>query len=1425
MVLRNIGWILSALSLTAAAAGRQSSGVPMVFEPNAGQSDPAVRFIARGRGYTLLLTQGGAVFRSGHGDVRMQLTGASPNAELVGEEPLATRINYLFGAAPSDWSTGVAAFGRVRLRGAYPGIDVIYTSTQGLLEYSFVVAPGADASVVQIEFDGDQGIDFDSSGALSVNAADGLFHHAQPRTVQSRKGRQVEVRTSYVRTGEHRAAFQLEEYDHERELVIDPVVSYSTYLGGSGSDSVTGMAVDPSGNVYVSGWTESTSFPVPGSKLGTTGGVDAFVAKLNPAGSALMYVTYLGGRSEDYALGVAVDASGSAIVTGWTMSTDFPVLAAAQPHLAGPRNAFVAKLNPAGTGLVFGTFLGGNGSDDGNGVTLDTAGNIYVAGDTTSTNFPTLNPAQKQLSGQENAFVTKLNSSGAIVYSTYFGGSATDSATAIAVDTTGNAYIAGGTWSSNLPAVSAFQSTNGGGQDAFVAKLNASGGALLYSTYLGGMGGNSSYPETATGLRVDSNGNAYVVGVTSSSNFPVVGALQGSLNGTSDAFVAKINASGSALVYSTYLGGSSSVDNATAVAVDSAGDAYVVGFTASPDFPVTASIQPTLAGEYDAYVAKLAPAGNSLLMSTYLGGTSMDAAYAVALDSFGGLYVAGQTQSFDFLNVAALETNKLAALSGFVLKMAGLNMVNPVLASPAAGTVLTTSPVTFAWNAVSGAVDYRIDVGTSAGGGDIFSGFTGGATSTQVALSQFLNGQSIYVELYSEFSGTPVVTGTGNQYSFATAVPDFNITATSSQTVVAGGNGVYTVTVATVNGFNGAVTFSVSGLPTGASASFAPTSVTGSGSTTMTVSTAASTSAGTYPLTITAISGNLTHTATPSLTVTAVPDFNITATSSQTVVAGGNGVYTVTVAAVNGFNGAVTFSVSGLPTGASAIFAPTSVTGSGSTTMTVSTAASTLAGTYPLTITAVSGNLTHTATPSLTVTAAPDFNITATSSQTGVAGGNGVYTVTVAAVNGFNGAVTFSVSGLPTGASAIFAPTSVTGSGPTTMTVSTAASTSAGTYPLTITAVSGNLTHTATPSLTVTAAPDFNITATSSQTVVAGGNGVYTVTVTAVNGFNGAVTFSVSGLPTGASASFAPTSVTGSGSTTMTVSAAASPSAGTYPLTITAVSGNLTHTATPSLTVTAAPDFNITASSSQTVVAGGNGVYTVTVAGVNGFNGAVTFSVSGLPTGASASFAPTSVTGSGSTTMTVSAAVSTSAGTYPLTITAVSGNLSHTGSVSLTVIAGSVSVSPASVGLVPGQTQQFNATVTGPTNIAVNWSVSPQVGSISSSGLYMAPASVLSQQAITVKAVSQAIPSLSASAVVTLLIGWPSDLSLTNMNITSGTTTYQATDSITAAGNFTVGGSADVNFVAGNQITLGPGFVAKAGTAGITFSATINPTI
>ena len=354
------------------------------------------------------------------------------------------------------------------------------------------------------------------------------------------------------------------------------------------------------------------------------GGNDAFVAKLNASGSALIYCTYLGGRNDDRALGIAIDSTGAAYVTGSTQSPNFPVRNAFQANLAGAKNAFVAKLTPTGNNLAYSSFLGGNGSDVGNGIAVDAGGNGYITGDTTSTTFP-VNSFEKTYQGGQDAFVAKVNAAGsALTYCTYLGGGSIDHGAAIAVDSTGAAFVTGGTSSTDFPVVNAMQAIIGGGRNAFIARLKADGSGLLFSTFLGGSGGSTEYLEEGQAIATDSAGNAYIAGVTASTNFPILGPEQSTLDGWTDAFVAKVGSMG-ALIYSTYLGGSGN-DYACAIAVDSNGYAYIGGYTYSPDFPLVSASQPVgPAGIALAFVAKLVPAGNSLAFATYLGGNDSTA--------------------------------------------------------------------------------------------------------------------------------------------------------------------------------------------------------------------------------------------------------------------------------------------------------------------------------------------------------------------------------------------------------------------------------------------------------------------------------------------------------------------------------------------------------------------------------------------------------------------------------------------------------------------------------------------------------------------------------------------------------------------------------------------------------------------------------
>lgn len=400
-------------------------------------------------------------------------------------------------------------------------------------------------------------------------------------------------------------------------------IVYSTYLGGDMEDQAFGIAVDTSGNAYVTGQTCSRNFPTRNARQASIGGFcDAFVTKLNAAGSALEYSTYLGGRNIDPGMAIAVDAAGSAYVVGWTQSLDFPVRNAFQATLANIGDAFVAKFNAAGSDLVFSTFLGGNHLDFARAIAVDAAGNAYVTGETRSTNFPTVNalqPTKGESLAYGDAFVTKFNPSGsALVYSTYLGGSCDTEGWGIAVDAAGSAYVMGNTCSTNFPTVSAFQPQYGGGEfsrDAFVSKLNPAGTALVYSTYLGGSG--SENDENMGAIAVDANGQAYVAGMTCSTNFPVKSALQSTPGGRCDLFITKFTAAGSSVVYSTYLGGSDTDGMYLGgMAVDAAGNAFVAGVTQSKDFPTTAGAFQTspatdVTGSLNAIIAKLAAVSNA----------------------------------------------------------------------------------------------------------------------------------------------------------------------------------------------------------------------------------------------------------------------------------------------------------------------------------------------------------------------------------------------------------------------------------------------------------------------------------------------------------------------------------------------------------------------------------------------------------------------------------------------------------------------------------------------------------------------------------------------------------------------------------------------------------------------------------------------
>jgi hypothetical protein len=633
----------------AAAFGR----LPLHFEANVGQAEPGVRFLSRGSGYALSLAadeavlslSGGSTRRAGEAAargrssrssvLRTRLVGANPDPKVHGERQMPGRVNYFLGNDPRKWRRNVPLYARVAYEDVYPGIDLVYYGNQRELEYDFVVAPGADPRSIRMRFEGAESLGLDDAGDLRIRLEHGEVVHHAPRIRQSNSQGQEEPVGGQWSVSGLEAAFELTPYDTSRELVIDPVLEYSTFLGGTaGYDEASGIAVDGAGAAYVTGTTPSSDYPTKNPFQGMlASGLDAFVTKLATGGDSLVYSTFLGGSDDDRALGLAIDNLGDAYLAGYTASADFPTRGPLQTNQPGP-DAFVAKLTATGDQLAYSTYLGGSGDEWAQGIAIDLSGSAYVTGLTTSADFPAVN-ARQGYAGETDAFVTKISATGAAIeYSTLVGGQEGDEAWAIAVDEVGFAFIAGTTASPDFPTRRPFQSTRQGFRDAFIAKMTPAGNDLVYSTYLGG-----TIQQEARGVAVDGRGALYVTGYTGSLDFPTRNAVQGAMAGYVDAFVSKLSAAGDALEYSTYLGGSER-EIGLAIVVDAIGQAHLTGTTQSPEFPVHDPYQ-TYQGAMDVFVAKISSTGDRLLYSTFLGGPLPEVGTAIALDGAGSAYVAG----------------------------------------------------------------------------------------------------------------------------------------------------------------------------------------------------------------------------------------------------------------------------------------------------------------------------------------------------------------------------------------------------------------------------------------------------------------------------------------------------------------------------------------------------------------------------------------------------------------------------------------------------------------------------------------------------------------------------------------------------------------------------------------------------------------
>ena len=681
--------------------------LPMRFEANAGQTDPQVKYLFRGSSYSLFLTPTEAVMRLEAGRnklrndkaqmsniavtpnpqpqnqnqqsvLRMKFVGADSAPELQGVEPFSGKSNYFLGNDPGKWRRNVTSYAKVCYKNLYPGIDVVYYGNQEQLEYDFIVTPGADPNNIKLRFEGAKRMKVDANGDLVLQTANGQLRQHKPVIYQDVKGRRKQIAGHYVLKGEQEVAFEVAAYDRTRPLVIDPVVVYSTFLGGAFRDVVEAIAVDEEGSVYVTGTTGSPDFPTLNPiqpqlnpQLNPmVNSFDAFVTKLNPEGSALIYSTFLGGKLDDSGYSITVGKDGTAYLAGYTFSEDFPTKNPLQPSLANDGStsgvfspdAFVTRLSADGTQLLYSTFLGGTRGDFGTEVRIDREKNIYVAGVTFSDNFPIENPLQSGLIGRGDFFVAKLTADGSrLRFSTYLGGTNDDipsnfgpfmTAARMELDKQGNIFLTGATSSTDFPTAHPLQPALAGGADLFVTKISSQGNTLLYSTYLGGSAYDRSYD-----LAVDSSGNAYVTGETESSNYPTMAPLQAALAGIGNVFISKINPSGSALVYSTYIGGSY-YDNAVGIAVNAAGEVYLTGATLSENFPTINAIAPLMDQFRDplvdptyhehAFITKLNAEGSCLIYSSYLSGRGDQQGTSITVDGRGNVYLAGSTGSADF---------------------------------------------------------------------------------------------------------------------------------------------------------------------------------------------------------------------------------------------------------------------------------------------------------------------------------------------------------------------------------------------------------------------------------------------------------------------------------------------------------------------------------------------------------------------------------------------------------------------------------------------------------------------------------------------------------------------------------------------------------------------------------------------------------
>jgi len=728
IVLTTPGSRLAAAPEAATARGgsdvRESYGaLPLSFIGNSGQVAPEVKFYEMGSNhatffakdavYLKLRTPNAAALQT----VTLSLLNSRKDVEVLPLDVQSGTVNYLIGQDRSKWRTHLPVYRTVLYKGAYAGVDIKFYGNNQKLEYDIIVKPGIDPGKIRFAYGGVDAVRVTERGDLDIALNAGRIVQRRPDVYQEIDGRRVEVDGRFVvgarENGRFSYGFQIGPYDKTKTLVIDPILVYSTFLGGSTSSTTSlpfsnavGIAADSAGNAYVTGVTYAEDFPTTEGAYDRSYNADTietFVTKLNPAGDAMVYSTFLGGTGADYPKDIVVDSNGQAIVSGLTTSADFPITSGAYPTTGGLSSTFVTKLNADGADIVASTVFGGTS----NGLTsvqrgpflaVDGADDIYLTGSTSSADFPTTAGAHDRSfnGGYFDAYVAKLDSTlTTLMYATFLGGSWQDVGMAIAVDATGHAYVTGQA-SAGFPTTPGAYHTTGVSQ-VFIAKMDTNGG-LVYSAVFGDLGGG-------TGIAVDAAGNAYVTGLTLSPAFPTTtGAYQTTLLGgtaVTNGFILKLDATGATLFYSTLLGATMADVRPAGIVIDASGTACVAGHIWGgydpQDFPITAdAYQSTYGGGVrDSFLTVFNATGSGLLYSTYLGGNDSDDVMDIAKDNSGNVYITGYTLSPDFPTTAGVvDRTADAPADGFVAKLHvfSSDSTPPVLTMPAGITRNATSP-------------------------------------------------------------------------------------------------------------------------------------------------------------------------------------------------------------------------------------------------------------------------------------------------------------------------------------------------------------------------------------------------------------------------------------------------------------------------------------------------------------------------------------------------------------------------------------------------------------------------------------------------------------------------------------------------------------------------------------------------------------